>query len=120
MHVSKWIWKRYVLCHICYLYIYNEDFFVNRVKTTERINMGFRPYDAKSFVDGHRLLFIFIYLFLFHISFLILFLINFHPHICPPIKTCKYEYNRCYGKVCSYLFFVLKQNYYIMQLFFYL
>ena len=31
--------------------------FVNHVKSTERINMGLRPYDAKSSVDGHRLLF---------------------------------------------------------------
>ena len=31
--------------------------FVNHLKTTERINMGLRSHDAKSFVDGHRLLF---------------------------------------------------------------
>ena len=56
--------------------------FVNHVKTTERINMGARTYDAKSFVDGHRLLF-----FGFHIPFPILFSINFHLHFFPPIKT---------------------------------
>ena len=45
------------------LYIYDEEMFlfvclfVNHVKTTERINMGLRPYNAKSFVDGHRLFF---------------------------------------------------------------
>ena len=31
--------------------------FVNQVKTTERINMGLRPYDAKSSVGRHRLFF---------------------------------------------------------------
>ena len=46
-----------------YLYIYNEEMFfffflfVNHVKTTEPINMGLRPHNAKSFEDGHRLLF---------------------------------------------------------------
>ena len=59
--------------------------FVNHVKTTEHINMGLRPYDAKSFVDGHRLLFFF----LFHIPFPILFLISFHLYISPPIKPTK-------------------------------
>ena len=40
------------------VYMYNEDtffcLFVNHVKTTERINMGLRPNDAKLFLDGHR------------------------------------------------------------------
>ena len=71
--------------------------FVNHVKTTERINKGLRPYDAKSFVDGHTLL-----SFGFHIPFPILFLINFHSYFFPPIKTYKYEYICCYGNVCSY------------------
>ena len=37
---------------------YNEEMFlfVNHVKITEHIDMGLRPYDAKSFVDGHTLL----------------------------------------------------------------
>ena len=56
--------------------------FVNHVKTTERIKMGLRPYDAKSSVDGHRLLY-----FRFHIPFPIIFLNNYHPYIFPPIKT---------------------------------
>ena len=67
----------------------NFFLFFNHVKTTERINMGLRPYDTKSFVDGHRLPFFFI---------LILFLINFRPYIFPPI-TYKYC---CYGNVCSF------------------
>ena len=54
--------------------------FVNHVKTTERIDMGLRPYDAKSFVDAIGY---------FRKPFPILFLINFHPYIFPPRKTYK-------------------------------
>ena len=39
--------------------------FVNHVTTTEPINMGLRPYDAKSFLDGHSYVF-----FLFFLYFL--------------------------------------------------
>ena len=56
--------------------------FANHVKTSERINMGFRPLDAKSSVDGHRL-----HLCVFRIIFPILLLINFQPNIFPPMKT---------------------------------
>ena len=42
--------------------------------------MGLQPYDAKSSVDSYRLLFL-------DIPYPILFLINFHPYIFPPIKT---------------------------------
>ena len=65
-------WPRYT--SDIYTYITQFFLFVNHVKTTKRINKGLRPYDAKSSVDGH-------------IPFPILFLINFHSYIFPPIKT---------------------------------
>ena len=80
--------------------------FVNHVKTNERINMELGPYDAKSMVNGHKLHFCFG----FHITFPILFMINFHPYIFPPIKMYQYEYNCCYGNVCSYLCFCFKRK----------
>ena len=63
----------------------NIFLFVNDVKTTEPMNMGLRPYDAKSFVDGRRLFF------LFHIPFPILFLINFHSYITNTSVTVAME-----------------------------
>jgi hypothetical protein len=51
---------------------------------------------------------------LFHIPFPIVLLINFYLYIFPTIKT-KDTHNCCYGNVCSYLFFVLKQNYYVIH-----
>ena len=86
--------------------------FFNHVKTTERINMVQRPYDAKSSVDGHRLLF-----FKFHIPFPIVFLINVHPNIFPPIKTKDPRITvdmETYVVIC---FCVLKQNYYFINFF---
>jgi hypothetical protein len=78
------------LSYIC-TYITKKCFllvclFDNDVKAIERISMGLRPYDGKSFVDGHRLLFIF-FIFGFHVPFSILFVIIFHPCIFLPIKA---------------------------------
>ena len=39
------------------MFFYFFFLFVNHVKTTERIKMGLQPYDAKSSLEGHRLLF---------------------------------------------------------------
>ena len=86
--LNHWLMKRlYTLTYImkkCYFHSFIYLFFVNHVKTNERINMELRPYNAKSFVDGQRLFF-----FKFHIPFPILSVINFHPYIFPPIQIYK-------------------------------
>ena len=70
----------------CIHTLHNEEmgFFVDYVKTTERINMGLRPKDAKSSIDGRRLLWFF---FGFRVPFPSILLINCHPYIFPLIKT---------------------------------
>ena len=79
-------------------------FFFDHVKTTERINMELRPYDTKSFVGRHRLLFFFG----FHIPSPFLSLLALIHIFFPPIKpTC----TSITVAMKTYVVIFLKENY---------